>query len=571
MKDTQILEYIKKSFELKNQGFYKPAIEMLFKALALDNENLEILVQLAYLYRLLNNYERAIYYVEKVLEINPKHIDCMLLLEEIYLSQNELKSAVEISEKIYEIQPTSQNLSRKISILNKLQDFDKVKEIEKSLLEFNDEVLYEIANAYYLNMNLKKAVELLELGHAKNDKNNKIIFLLAKIYYDLKEFEKSKKLFFELKKESLTTEVLNYLGLFELNDKNYIKAGEYFSGALKKDSKNAEYSYNLASAYFLNGWLDEALKYFNQAIGLDADNIDYHYSLAYLYYQKKMYDKASFELDFINSIEQNHSMSNVLRAMITAKKGDLLSAKKQLENIVKYDETDDFAYSSLAQIYKELSQIDSAKKMINCAIALNPLSLEYLSELAGIELEQKNYEKALEAIDKILETNEKYIYAHIMLAKIGIEKKDFSRVYDAAQEIIELDSNCPEGYYYNALALFNQSDTNFAIESLKKSISLDLNNASLYIKMSEFYQDLGDLKNAYDWAKEAAEIDDRNYEYKWLCAKLSAALKNEENAIKFYSQSYRLASFDKELCEDYAKYLKSVGKDKQADKILAAL
>lgn len=568
MKDNQILDYIKKSFELKNQGFYKPAIEMLFKALALDNENLEILVQLAYLYRLLDNYERAVYYVEKVLEISPKHIDCMLLLEEIYLLQGELKSAFEVSEKLYEIQPTQQNLAKKINVLNKLKDFDKVKDIEKSLSEFNDEVLYEIACAYHNVSDLEKAVQLLELGYAKNKKNYKIVLLLAKIHYELNDFAKSKEMFSELKKDNLTPEVLNYLGLFELNDKNLTKAIEYFSKALKQDSKNAEYSYNLASAYFLNGWLDEALKYFNQALSLDYENIDYHYSLAYLYYQKKMYDKASFELDFINSIEQHHSMTNVLRAMITAKNGDLQTAKNQLEKVVKNDANDDFAYSSLGQIYKELKQLDLAKEAINKAIVLKPSSLDYLSELADIEFEKKNYDKSQEVAEKIIQQSEKYIYAYILLAKIGLEQKDFDKVYDAAQEIIELDSNCPEGYYYNALALFVQGDTNFAIESLKKSISLDLNNASLYIKMSEFYQDLGDLKNAYGWAKEAAEIDERNYEYKWLCAKISAALKNEENAIKFYSQSYRLASFDKSLCEDYANYLKSVGKEKQADKIL---
>lgn len=568
MKDTQILDYIKKSFELKNQGFYKPAIEMLFKALALDNENLEILVQLAYLYRLLENYERAVYYVEKVLEINPKHIDCMLLLEEIYLLQGELKLAFEMSEKLYEIQPTSQNLAKKINILNKLHDFDKVREIEKSLSEFNDEVLYEIASAYYGNMDLAKALQLLELGYAKNNKNYKIVLLLAKVYYELNEFEKSKNMFSELKKENLTPEVLNYMGLFELNGKNLPKAIEYFSKALKQDVKNAEYSYNLASAYFLSGWLDEALKYFNQSVSLDPENIDYHYSLAYLYYQKKMYDKASFELDFINSIEQHHSMTNVLKAMITAKNGDLQTAKKQLEQVVKNDPIDDFAYSSLGQIYKELKQLDLAKDAINKAIKLKPASLDYLSDLADIEFEQKNFEKVKEVAEKIIKQSDKYVYAYILLAKIGLEQKDFDKVYDTAQEIIELDSNCPEGYYYNAMALFVQGDTNFAIESLKKSISLDLNNASLYIKMSEFYQDLGDLKNAYVWAKEAAEIEERNYEYKWLCAKLSAALKNEENAIKFYSQSYRLASFDKSLCEDYANYLKSVGKAKQADKIL---
>lgn len=568
MNEIEVLDYIKKSFELKNQGFYKPAIEMLYKALSLDSDNLEILVQLAHLYKLLGNFQRAVYYIEKALDINCNHLDCLLLLEEIYLLQNDLRSAKEISEKIYEIQPTSQNLAKKINILNKLHNFDAVRELENSTSNLDDEVLYEIACAYYDNYDFQKAVELLEKAYEKSNKNEKTMLLLGKIYYDTKDFEKSEKIFRELEKINLSPQVMNYLGLFKLNENKYAQAIEYFSKANKADEKNAEYLYNLASAYFLNGWLDEALKYFNQAICLDPENINYHYSLAYLYYQKKMYDKSLYELDFIYTIEQHHELSNVLRAMITGKKGDLLTAKNQLEDIIKYNDNDDFAYSALSQIYKELSQIDLAKQTIKRAIELNSKSLDYLSNLIEIEIEQKNYKEALELIDRILQMNDKYLYAYIYLAKINLELKNFDEVFEAAQNIIELDSNCPDGYYYNAISLFEQGDKNFAIESLKKSISLDLNNALLYVKMSEFYQDLGDLKNAYEWAKEAGEVDERNYKYKWLCAKLAVALKNQEAAIKHFSQSYRLASFDKDLSKDYADYLKSIGKTKQADKIL---
>lgn len=568
MNDTEVLDYIKKSFELKNQGFYKPAIEMLYKALSIDSDNIEILVQLAHLYKLLDNFQRAVYYIEKALDINPNHLDCLFLLEEIYLMEEKLQLAKEISEKIYEIESTSKNLAKKIHILNKLHDFDAVKEIENTVSNPDDEVLYELACAYYDNYDFQKALELLETAYEKNNKNEKIMLLLGKIYYDKKDFEKSEKIFTDLEKINPIPEVSNYLGLFKLNENQFTKAIDYFVKAHKSDETNAEYLYNLASAYFLNGWLDEALKYFNQAICLDPENIDYHYSLAYLYYQKKMYDKALYELDFIYTLEQHHDLSNVLRAMITGKKGDLLIAKNYLEEIIKYHDNDDFAYSALSQIYKELSQIDPAKQTIKRAIELNPKSLDYLSDLTEMEVEQKNYNEALNLIAKILRINDKYLCAYIYLAKINLELKNFDEVYEAAQNIIELDSNSPEGYYYNAIALFEQGDKNFAIESLKKSISLDLNNALLYAKMSELYQDLGDLKNAYDWAKEASEVDERNYKYKWLCAKLAAALRNQDAAVKHFSQSYRLASFDNDLRKDYSDYLKSIGKNQQAEKIL---
>ena len=568
MSKTEVIEYIKKSFELKNQGFYKPAIEMLYKALSLDGDNVEILAQLAHLYKLLGNFQRAIYYLEKVLEINGKHLDCLLLLEEIYIAQDFLQLAKNIAGRIYEIQPTNENLAKQIHILNQLQEFDEIKDIEASATNLNDEVLYEIASAYKENYDLEKALELLELGHQKNDKNEKIMLLLGKIHYENGEFDKAKKILSELEKINPSAEVMNYLGLFKLDEKNTTQAIKYFEKAQKLDGKNAEYTYNLGSAYFLNGWSDEALKSFNLAVCLDSENINYHYSLAYLYYQKKVYDKARFELDFINTLEQHHDLSNVLGALITAKKGDTLGAKTQLENIIKTNQADDFAYSALSEIYTELGQTDLAKEMIGHALELNPESLNYLSQLTEIEILQKNYEEALKLTEKILELNENYLYGLVAGAKINYEVKNFNEVFEYAQDIIRLDSNCPEGYYYNALALFEQGDKIFAVESLKKSISLDLSNALLYIKMSEFYQDLGDFKLAYEWANEASEIDERNYKYKWLCAKLAAALRDQDAAAKHYSQSYRLGSFDKDLAQDYAKYLNSIGKEKQAEKLL---
>lgn len=568
MSNTEIVDYIKKSFELKNQGFYKPAIEMLYKALSIDNENLEIIVQLAHLYKLLENFQRSVYYIEKVLDINPNHLDCLCLLEEIYLQQTDLKAAREISEKIYTIQPTPENLARKINILNKLHDFDAVLEIEKTIANINEEGLFEIACAYNDNYNREKALELLEIAYAKNNKNNKIMLMLGKIYYENKEFDKSKKIFTNLEKTNPSGEVYNYLGHFKLSENKYSQAAEYFSKAQESDALNAEYAYNRGSAYFLNGWFDEALKFFNQAICLDEDNVNYHFSLAYLYYQKQMYDKAQTELDFIYKLEQHHELANVLRAMITAKNGDLLGAREELEKTVRFNEADDFAYSALSKVYKEIAQPDLARHSIEKAIEINPNSLNYLSELAEIEIEQKNYEEAQKVINKIVEINDKYLHAYIMLARISFVQKNFDGLYDAAQNIIELDSNCAEGYYYNALALFAQSDKDFAIESLKKSISLDLNNAALYVQMSEFYQDLGDLQNAYAWAKEASEIDERNYKYKWLCAKMASALHNNDAAAKHYSQSYRLAGLDKDLCKDYADFLTSIGENKKAEKIL---
>ena len=91
MQNTEVLEYIKQAFELKEQKCYKQAIEMLYKALELENDNVEILFQLGELYFLLKNFPRATHYLNKVLEKDSDHLDALKIIEKIYIYTNEFQ------------------------------------------------------------------------------------------------------------------------------------------------------------------------------------------------------------------------------------------------------------------------------------------------------------------------------------------------------------------------------------------------------------------------------------------------------------------------------------------------
>lgn len=567
MSNSEILDCIKNSFKLKAQGFYKPAIEMLYKALSIEPDNLEILAQLAHLYKLLENDDRAIYYIEKVLELDSNHLDCLQLLKDIYLDKGNLKEALTVADSMVAIESSPENLAVKIFILNELNDFDSIIKLQESVSEVSDVVLCEIARAYYLNNNVQKSIELLEQAYENNNKNLKVIELLSKVYFELNEFEKSKVLLEEIIKISPTVQSLNYLGQLAIQEQDCSAAVKYFYSAYQMDERNPSILFNLASAYFMIGDFDNAIKYAGFAVAIEPDNLNYQYSLAYFSYNAKDFDRALDILKLIQKKDENHYLSKVLNAMITAQQGRLFEAKEVLEELVAQNQSDDFCFSALSFVSKELDDLQSAKKYLHKALELKIDSLNYLIELAEIETALRNYDSALELIERILAFNDKFILAYVLQAKIKTAQGDIEGAFESAQEIIELDSNTPEGYYYNALALFSQGDVNFAIESLKKAISLDLNNATLYSKMSEFYVQLSDFKMAYEWSKEAADIDERNYYYKWTCAKLAAKIHNEEDAQKWYSQAYRIANFDNDLKSEYAKFLTSIGKSNQAEKL----
>lgn len=524
MEEKQSLQYIKQAFELREQKYYKPAIELLYKALELENDNIEILFQIGELYFLINNYTRAIQYLEKVLTINPNHSASLKLTRTIKERQGNLNDALEISQQLFENIPNSNNLKELIKILAKLKLFDEIEKYENSEY-FNTEVRIECANAFYLNGETVKAREFLATCE---DDNEEVLLLKGKIKFDENQLEEAKEIFSKIGKNSQNAEVLNYLGLFELENMNFVEAIKDFSKASNLDNSNSKYIYNLANAYFYSGWLEEAQKAYLKALYLNPDNLDYRYSLAYLYFDKKDYSRALKEVDAILNSQPEHSQTRVLKGLLLAQNKNYIEAKDILEDNLKKGFDDDFTKISLAGIYADLNIFDKAKNLINEVISKNPENLNYLNDLAEIYIKEKDYDKALEIAEKILEINSNYICGDILGAKSAFLKEDFETAKSYAQEAISLDINCSEGYYYLALVREKTGDLEEAVECMKRAILYDLNNPKYYAKMSEFYKAQEDYKTALEYISEAENLDSSN-EYKFMYSELVKLNRKKKN------------------------------------------
>lgn len=524
MEDTQSLQYIKQAFELKEKKYYKPAIEMLYKALEIENDNPEILFQIGELYFLISNYQRAIHYLEKVLTLNSNHSPALKLLRTIKERQGDLNAALDISTKLFENEKNSENLKELIKILVKLKLFCEIDKYKTSEY-FNSDVKIECAEAFYHNGETDKAMKLL----SDCDNNNERVLLLSgKIKFDEGNFEQAKNIFEKIGKNSHNPEVLNFLGLFELEKMNFIEAIKDFSKAANIDQSNSKYFYNLANAYFYNGWTEEAKKAYTKALYLNPDNLDYRYSLAYLYFDNKDFQKAAKEIDAILDINPQHPQSRVLKALLLRESKDFLGAQKILEENLKNKFDDDFTKISLSKIYLDLNIFDRAKNLINEVIEKNPDNLNYLSNLADIYIKEKEYDNAIEITERILKFNPNYIAGYILGAEAAYSKGDYETTKDYAQDAISLDINCSQGYYYLALSRHKTEDLDEAIECLKRAILYDLNNPLYYAKMSELYKEKQDYKTALDYISEAESLDDTN-EYKFMYSELVKLNRKKQN------------------------------------------
>ena len=526
MTNNDTLTYITESFDLKRQGYYKQAIEMLYKALSIEGNNVEILFQLADLYFLLGNEERTQQYVEKALEIKPEHLDSLKLLAKSAVKKGELEKAKDIYEKILDISNSSENAVEYIKVLNNLKDFKSIQTYKEANEVTDVDLIYEIALAYTNNYKIVEAIEMLEPLVLKGEESSKILTLLGILYYKNVEPYKSKAVFQLLDSKEDNDVCLHYLGLFAIDEGKYMDAVTYLQKALILKPNNAQYAFDLANAYYLNGWIDEAVKFFNEAILKEPDNKEYLYALAYLYYRTESFEKTKIEINRMFKLDKDYLPAKILNALIKLEEKDVLGAKFELEKLIDFESKDDFALFVLAKIYLELGQYDKAKSYMVRAISLKHDNLIYMCEYINIVVEEKNYEFAQKLCDKFKEMSPNYYDNWVLQARIYEAQDDCMELFNTAQKLIELDLNRYEGYYYNSLALFMSDDVTFAIESLKKAISLNVNDSKLYVLMSEFYQALGQNQEALLYLDEASNIDP-SAKNKELYMKLAAIVRRE--------------------------------------------
>lgn len=509
-----ILTYIRKGFEYKNNGSYKQAIEMFYKALELENNNVEILFQLGELYFLLDNMERAEHYFKQVLVIDSKHEAALGFMEKICHNSKRLEEALKYAQKLVEVKALSDSILKLVAVYKALHDIDGLRTLEKHDIP---EVKKALAKSYYELGYPDDALKLLE--HYPNDNCDKII--LGKIYFDKGDFQKSQEIFESLKDIKNNPDVSNYLGLFAIENGDFTDAIKYLSEAVCIDKMNPTYHYNLANAYFYNGWFKEATTSYLNAIKLDNDNMDYRYSLAYLYWSIKEFAKCKSEVKYILSVNENHYRTRVLEALLKLENKDYIGAQQILETNIKSGSDDEFTLISLAKVYKCLNYYDKAEKIIKDIISKYPESLEYYCELASLYVHQKNYEKALSLVKNVIEKSENYIEAYIIGAQCAYKLGDYNTAKSFSKNIIALDVNCAQGYFWLGKCRLKEGDIEEAFQCVKRAIMYDLNNPEYYVQMSQIYERKGDVKSALEYAKEAESINP-GAKYKELCARLVA-------------------------------------------------
>lgn len=544
-KRKEKLEYIKKSFELKNSKKYKEAIEFLYKALEFTNDsqedNIELLSQIGDLHILLNNHERALDEFQKALSLNKNHTHSIQKCYEIYTETNQLNKALKIAQKMCEDNKTTQSYYNLINILIKLEKYQDAFEIFNSLdekIKMDVDLLYLIST---ISKDKKKII--LERIVEIDEGNEKANADLAEIEYNNKNYEKVIQYCINLPEDNPTA--LYYLAKIEANRQNHTKALDLLSKAIKTNQDKYDYYLDIAKVYMDISWLNEALMALKQSINYSINkniknDLDEKYFLSgWVLIKQNQPSKALLNLNAIDKKSNLYSKAQILIQTINLKNSNLSKALLELEKHSKFEQDNPILLDTLAATYKELKLNKKAIDTYKKALKYYPDSIYYTLELIDLLIDEKKYEEAFKYIEKFNEKNKNCASIYNSLARIYYRLSDLNKALESINVYLKLDENKAESHYFKGLILNDLQNYEEAKDSIYTAIRINPSEAKYYSQMARSYFALKEYENALLYAKEAIEINPNEINYKKQAYEVSLSIGNESQIQMYRNQLQR--------------------------------
>ena len=329
-------------------------------------------------------------------------------------------------------------------------------------------------------------------------------------------------------------EVLNLLGIIELNSKNYEISLKYFKEAIKINSDDPRIYNNLGILNFKIGKTDNAINYFKKAIEIDKGLIDSYQNLARIkleqnnYQEAEIYFKKVLEIDDIN-LEALMSLSDIL-----------LSQKKNSENIkilskiIELKPNQFEAYNNLGNINLELYKFDDALKNLKKSNEIKPNKAAY-NNIGLVYKEKKDFDLSIYNFNKSLNLDANYFEPLYNLGIIHSLKGKHDEALKYYNKILKINKNYQRvlGKIFHCKQRICQwDDYNIKIKELKERILNNKNCIAPWETLSIFDSEEIQLKAAQTWIKN----NYRSYKF--------PNIQNKNKKIKigyFSSDFYRTA------------------------------
>lgn len=476
--------------ELKN---YDKAIELLTKCYHINSSDGALMAEFSGVYSAVGNIDLAITYMSEAVAQEPENLWYKINLAELFRSIDDLKTTTEIYESAIKTHPEKDEINYNLLDLylkqNRTTDaIEVLNRIEKHQ-GINEEISFEKYRIYANLGDNKKASKEIDMLIDKYPQEMKYKILRGNIYFENNEKEKA----FQLYTYVLSKEPENALALLSMAD-YYEKTNEKEKAIQEMDivlrSKNIDIETKLSTLdKYLSqikdkdDWEKRVPTLFQALLEMHPDVVEIHnYYASYLISLNKP-DEALKEYELMIKLDPKYLQAWTQSLDIKLHQGkmeDIIDiSNKAIINLPEYPQW--FFYQGIAffQLKKYDESISAYEKgLVNIKEDNTTLRSDFYGQMADVYYEKKDKEKAFNFYEKSLESNPTNVqtlnnYSYYL----SIEKQDLSKAETMIKKCIELAPNRSTFLDTYAWVLFQQGYYNLAKryieEALKYSTSPD--------------------------------------------------------------------------------------------------
>ncbi|BEG98333.1 tetratricopeptide repeat protein [Bacteroides sedimenti] len=276
-----------------------------------ENDNVDNLLDIAYLYTDSNLPQLALPWFEKAYKMNPENDEIRIGLVDSYRDCGMIDKGVALYNRLLDIDPYSAKYWYELGRLYfTTEDINKALDAYEFVLTINSanhSAILMMAHCYFKLENYEKSCEYYEKYATMVNNSSTAYFYIGFCQYNLKQYDKSienLKSSLELS-EGVSPEIVDtytYLAFCYKEKGMFDDALLYIERAIKEDPNNAELYVHKGDILLNGDHKEEAAKAFNTAILMAPDDPRTNIDIGRIYCENKMYDIG---LTYYKNVELN--------------------------------------------------------------------------------------------------------------------------------------------------------------------------------------------------------------------------------------------------------------------------
>lgn len=192
---------------------------------------------------------------------------------------------------------------------------------------------------------------------------------------------------------------------------------------------------------------------------------------------------------------------------------DPFKALKHYKLALSFDQQDEYSLENIMFCYGQLKRSDEAIEFLNGYLDKFAFSETAWYEYGQFYFNRKNYEEAIKGFDYLLAVNPQSVGVYANKAACFEAMGEYLKAIEVYKEMLELEYTKSFTFYKIGLCYKENKQWVQALNAFQKSLRDDPQFYLSMMEQSYVYEEMGGMKEALHFAKEAVSLNDNNLDY----------------------------------------------------------